>query len=254
MSDRQPVTGRTRDLVISLQKLILVLSRFWVFIAIVAAMVILAMAFLAPAFMASGQPEAGQAIYRFLAPHNHQLPQRSYFLFGQAGGIQTYSLDQVLAWGGDANNLQAFVGNAEIGFKTALNHRMVAIFAGLCLGGLIWQLAGERPRLRFVPFLLTVLPIVIDGLSHANSETSGRSYRQTNDWAHFLTGGLFPGSFYEGTIIGTLNWLLRTGTGFIFGLGLAWFLFTYLSNRFSAIRRELVTKLRKAGAIKRVGE
>jgi hypothetical protein len=39
-------------------------------------------------------------------------------------------------------------------------------------------------------------------------------------------------------------------TGFIFGLGLAWFLFTYLDNRFKVIRRELEPKLRRIGAIR----
>jgi len=250
MTEQKTISSKTRALVIWLQKSILVLTRFWYFVAIMAAIIILALAFLAPAFMAAGQPETGQAIYRLLAPHNHQLPQRSYFLFGQAGGIHTYSLDQILAWGGQADNLQAFLGNPEIGFKTALNHRMLAIFTALCLGGLLWQLAGERPRLRFVPFLLTVLPILIDGLSHINSETSGRGFRQTNDWAIIISGGIFPDSFYQETTLGSLNWLLRTLTGLLFGLGLAWFLFTYLSNRFAAIRQELEPKLRRIGAIK----
>ena len=97
MTEQRQVTGHTRDLIILLQKLILILARFWSFIALMAAIAILALGFLAPAFMASGQPETGQAIYRFLAPHNHQLPQRSYFLFGQVGRLQTYSLDQILA-------------------------------------------------------------------------------------------------------------------------------------------------------------
>ena len=250
MTERTVVTGRKRQLVIFLQKLILVLATYWYFVAIMSAVVILALAFLAPAFMSTGQIETGQAIYRLLAPHDHQLPQRSYFLFGEDGGIHTYSLAQILAWGADENNLRAFVGNAKIGYKTGLNHRMIAIFTGLCIGGLIWQLAGERPRLRFIPFLLLALPLLLDGLSHMSSESSGAGFRQTNLWAVRLTGGVFSATFYQGTTVGSLNWLLRTATGLLFGLGLAWYLFTYLSHRFAAIRRELEPKLRRIGALK----
>jgi uncharacterized membrane protein len=249
MTNQPPLTGFKRDVVIFLQKLILVLARAWYFVALMAAVTFLALAFLAPAFMASDQPGAGRTIYALLAPHNHQLPQRSYFVFGVTGGIQTYSLAQLLAFGAEADNPEAFLGNADIGYKTGLNHRMVAIFSGLCLGGLIWGLAGGRPRLRLIPFLLMTLPLFIDGLSHMSSD-GGAGFREENEWAVIITGGLFPASFYAGTIIGTLDWLLRTATGLLFGLGLAWFLFTYLSNRFAAIRRELEPKLRRAGAIK----
>ncbi len=250
MAEQKVVTGRTRDLVIFLQKLILILARYWYFPAMMAIVSILALAFLAPAFMSTGQTETGLAIYRFLAPHDHQLPQRSYFLFGQAGGIQTYSLEQIIAWGADPNNLRTFVGNPKIGFKMGLNQRMIAIFMALCLGGLIWQLAGQRPKLRPIPFLLMTLPLLLDGFSHLSSETIGDGLRQTNDWAVVLTGGIFPDTFYQGTTMGSLNWLLRTVTGVLFGLGLAWFLFTYLSHRFAAVRLELEPKLRKVGAIK----
>ena len=250
MSEYKVVTGRARDVIILLQKLILILARFWYFPALMAAVTILALAFLAPAFMSAGQRQTGQAIYRLLAPHDHQLPQRSYFLFSEAGGVQTYSLEQILAWGADPDNLRAFIVNPDIGFKTGLNHRMVAIFTTLSLGGLIWGLAGERPRLRFIPFLLMTMPLLLDGFSHINSEIDDNGFRQTNAWAVALTGGLFPETFYTGTTIGSLNWLLRTISGALFGLGLAWFLFTYLSNRFAAIRYELEPRLRKIGAIK----
>jgi uncharacterized membrane protein len=194
--------------------------------------------------------QAGQTIYRFLAPHNHQLPQRSYFLFGQNSLVQTYSREQVLQLGADPYNLQGFIGNPEIGYKTALNQRMIAIFTGIFIGGLIWAIAGQRPQLSFIWFLPFALPLIFDGLSHLVSENSSEGFRQSNAWAAALTGGGFPASFYVGTTVGTLNWLLRTVTGLLFGLGLAWFLFSYLARRFLAVRLKLEPKLKKAGAIK----
>jgi hypothetical protein len=238
--ESQPtITGPTRSLVITLQKAILFLARYWFLIANLLALTILALGFLAPMFMSMGWPEAGQAVYRFLAPHNHQLPHRSYFLFGQYGPIVTYSLEELLGFGADPQNLQAFIGNPKIGFKTALNHRMIAIFVAILLGGLGWGLAGERPRLGLVGLLLFSLPLLIDGFSHMISERNGLAFRATNEWAVWLTGGLFSTQFYQGTTIGTLDWWLRTLTGLLFGLGLIWFLYSYLSGRFMTIRTRL---------------
>jgi uncharacterized membrane protein len=249
-SNRSAVTGRTRNVVIFLQKTILLLARHWFVLANLLAGIILGAGFLAPALMAAEQPEAGQSVYRFLASHNHQLPQRSYFLFGQAGGIRTYSTEQLIAWGADPYNMQAFLGNPDIGFKMALNHRMTAIFIAILLGGLGWGLAHGRPRLSFVWLLLMALPLLLDGYSHMMSENSGEGFRAGNDWAVRLTGDIFPAEFYTGNTIGSLNWWLRTLTGLIFGLGLVWFLYTYFDNRFLAMRARLEPRLRRIGAIK----
>ncbi len=242
--------GSLRTFVIFLQKTILTLARHWFLVANVISGTILALGFLAPAFMSAGLTDTGQPFYNFLAPHNHQLPQRSYFLFSQAGGIQTYSLEQIIAAGADPENLQAFVGNPELGFKMALNHRMVAILMAIFLGGLGWGLAKGRPRLSLIWFILLMLPLLVDGFSHMRSESSGLGFRETNAWAIRLTGGAFTDEFYEGSTIGSLNWWLRTVTGALFGLGFVWFLFTYFLVRFRAIRAQLEPKLRRIGAIK----
>jgi len=244
------VTGWRRDVVIFIQKSILYLTRYWFLVANLLAATILALGFLAPALMAARQPEAGQAIYRFLATQNHQLPQRCYFLFGEAGGIQTYSAEQIVGFGANPRDIEAFIGNPEVGFKTALNHRMVAIFVAIFLGGLAWGFTGRRPQISFIWLLVMALPMLVDGLSNMISDNGDVPFRQTNDWAVTLTGGAFPASFYVGTTIGTLNWLLRTVTGFIFGLGLVWFLYSYLWRRFVPIRARLEPKLKKAGVIK----
>ncbi|MEM7034014.1 MAG: DUF2085 domain-containing protein, partial [Chloroflexota bacterium] len=191
------------------------------------------------------------AIYRFLAWNDHQLPQRSYFLFGHDGGIHSYSLKQIILWGGEPDNLRAFVGNPEIGFKMGLNHRMTAIFVAMTIGSFIWLATNGKPTVRFIPLLMMTLPLFLDAFSHANSEISD-GFRETNAWAAFLTANSFPDTFYQGTTIGTLNWLLRTITGFIFGLGLSWFLFGYLSRRFKQIRQDLEPRLVRAGIVKEV--
>lgn len=221
-----------------LQKLVYALARYWYFLFMAAAVLFLMLGFLAPALLAEGYDEAGTAVYRFLAPHNHQLPQRSYFLFGESGFVRSYSLEQVIAFGADPQQLQAFTGNAEIGYKTALNHRMIAIFTGMVIGGLVWGVRRGRPRLSLFAFLLFILPLLVDGFSHMFSEVGG-GFRESNSWLAALTGGMGTAVFYAGTTIGTFNWWLRTLTGLLFGLGLVWFTFPRFADYFAGVRRRL---------------
>jgi len=251
MSERAVVTGRTRELVIALDRLILGLARHWLLVVNTFLGLYIGLAVLAPVLMATGLTGLGRAIYLFFAFQCHQLPQRSYYLFSQAGGIQTYSLDQVLAWGANPNNLRAFVGNPQIGFKMAIAHRLTAIHTALFVGGLLWGWVGRRlPRLSLTGFLFLILPMALDGGSHMLSEITRLGFRESNAWAVWLTGGLFPSSFYVGTTVGTLNWLLRTLTGSLFGLATIWFTFPHLAEGFDDLRRELELKLRKTGAIR----
>jgi len=229
-----------------LNRAVLWLARHWELVANGLFALVLGGAILAPALMSAGLTDAGQAVYRLYAPHDHQLPQRSYFLFSPQGGVRSYSLTQVLAWGGDPRNLRAFVGNPGIGFKTALNHRMLAIFIGLLAGGLLWSSTYLQPRITPFRLALFSFPMFLDALSHMFSEHGPFPFRQGNVWAVWLTGGAFPAEFYTGTTIGTLNWGLRTLTGLLFGLGTVWYLFAYLDRRFAAIRRVLEPRLRKA--------
>jgi hypothetical protein len=91
--------------------------------------------------------------------------------------------------------------------------------------------------------------MALDGGSHMLSEITRLGFRESNAWAVRLTGGLFPPGFNAGTTAGSLNWLLRTVTGTLFGLATIWFVFPYLADGFDGIRRELEPKLRRIGAI-----
>jgi uncharacterized membrane protein len=253
MGERVVVTGRARDLVIVVDRLILALARHWLLVVNVFLGLYIGLAVLAPVLMATGFAGPGRAIYRFFSFQCHQLPQRSYYLFGPAGGIQTYSLDQVVAWGADSSNvftLRAFTGSPEAGFKMAIAHRLTAIHTAMFVGGLLWALIGRRlPRLSALAFVLLILPMALDGGSHMLSEVTRLGFRESNAWAVWLTGGVFPSSFYVGTTVGSLNWLLRTLTGTLFGLATIWFVYPYLADGFGDIRRELEPKLRRIGTI-----
>ncbi|MGC8879125.1 MAG: DUF2085 domain-containing protein [Anaerolineae bacterium] len=227
---RQLAMERNRSIVADRERLALRLSRYWQLLIIVLPGFWLGLAVLAPWLMAIGLEVPARIIYRFYSLQCHQLPQRSYFLFGQAGGIQTYSLDQILAWGADINHLRAFLGNPKVGYKVAFDMRLTALYSALFVGSLLWTVFGRwLPRLKPIIYLLLILPMALDGGSHLLSEITGLGFRETNTWAIWLTGSHFSPDFYTGTTIGTLNWMLRTATGALFGLATAWFVFSHFS-------------------------
>ncbi len=248
-SEPSPQNGRKRSTAIFLQKLIYYLSKYWYGFAMLVSFTFLLLGILAPALMVDNDEQNAQSIYRFLALNNHQLPERSYFLFGTDGAIKTYSLAELREFGMTMRDRNSFVGNETIGYKTGLNHRMIAIFMGMFIGGLAWGVSRGRLRIGLFIFLLLLLPILLDGFSHMISE-SGSRFRDNNNWARFLTVNSFPDAFYSSTKAGSLNWWLRTITGTLFGLGITWFLFTRFDDYFKTIRQKLGSRLRKIGAIK----
>lgn len=184
----------------------------------------------APTLMATGLEWPGRALYALYGLTCHQLPQRSYFLFGP-GFLQTYSWDQLLAAGMDPLRPRQFVGTPEMGYKLGLAHRNTAIYGSLFVGsfvfGLITRLRGRRrlhiPRWALLaPWLFAVLLMALDGGSHLVSELSGWDFRADNGWLQLLTGGALPAHVYVGDGIGSFNWLMRTVTGALVGLTSAW--------------------------------
>ena len=55
----------------------------------------------------------------------------------------------------------------------------------------------------------------------------------------------------SGTGIGSLNWLLRTLTGALFGLASVWLAYPLLETGLADIRRQVATRLSRAGVIGR---
>ncbi|NIO71581.1 MAG: DUF2085 domain-containing protein [Anaerolineae bacterium] len=241
------VTGRTSGLVIGIDKLILTFGRHWLLVVNVMAGLFIGLTVAAPLLMVLGLEGPAWVLYRFYALNCHQLPQRSYFLFGP-DGVDTYPLEQILAWGGDPGYLRGFVGNAEVGFKMAMAHRNTAIYTAVFLAGLAYALL--RDRLRALPwkwYLILIAPMFFDGVSHVVSEVAGLGFRDTNAWATWLTGGVFGPAFYAGAGIGSLNWLLRTLTGALFGLASVWLAYPLLEAGLADIRQQLEGKLARVG-------
>jgi uncharacterized membrane protein len=190
--------------------------------------------------MKMGWVSLAKPIYWLYSFQCHQLPQRSFFLFGS----QTmYSLPEVQEiWQNTSNPLilRQFIGSPELGFKVAWSDRMISAYSSILVGGVLWYFT--RQRLRYFPIwavALLAFPMVIDGASHMVSDLAGigEGFRYTNEWLAPLTQYRLPVSFYQGTTIGSFNSWMRLITGTLFGIGAGWFVFSSLGAALSRPRR-----------------
>lgn len=211
------------------------LSRHWMLLFSLIYGLFVGLPFLAPAFMEIGWESVGRTIYLGYTFLCHQLPQRSFFLFGPQA---MYDLPTIQAiWENTTNPLvlRQFIGNAEMGWKVAWSDRMVSMYTSVLIFAWIWY--PLRKRLKPLPwwgFLLLALPITVDGSTHFLSDLAGFSqgFRYTNTWLAELTNHFFPPSFYLGNNMGSFNSWMRLVTGVLFGVGAVWFGFPYLQGSF----------------------
>jgi uncharacterized membrane protein len=195
---------------------------FWVFLP-----------YLAPVFMHIGWTEAGKTIYFIYAFFCHQLPERSFFWFGEK---LMYSLGEIQsAWQNTSNPmiLRQFIGNQSLGWKVAWSDRMISFYTSVWLFAVIWYPFRRSIKpISWWGFTLLLLPIVVDGATHAISDFAGigQGFRDTNTWLTVLTNNSLSATFYSGDALGSFNSLMRFITGLLAGLGIVWFAFPYIAQ------------------------
>lgn len=245
----QPAGSGTRLLLRAAQALAVGMARHWLLMVNLFVVLYLGGAYLTPFLMNAGFERPARLLYTVYGFTCHQLPQRSYFFGGENGVFfGSYSREELVAQGADPTNdltMRRFIGNPQIGYKAAIAHRLSGLYTGALAAGLLFALVRRRWRVRPMPLwalALFVIPMAVDGTSHLINDVTGWGFRDTNAWAVALTGGIFPPDFYVGTTVGTLNWLLRTVTGFLFGFGMIWFVCPYLELGFQDVLDEVEHK------------
>ncbi len=252
------VTGRTRDVVIFIDRLILGLSRRWLPITSLVLGLWVLLPWLAPVLMAAGLEGGAGLIYTFYGAQCHQLPQRSYFLFGPR--LMYPMADINAAWPYTQHfQLRQFVGTPEMGYKVAWSDRMVSLYTPLFIGALLFALARWRSGIRapvgvgstiWRPlsvrwWLLALVPILVDGITHMISDVIHLVYgfRDSNVWLARLTGEVFAPTFYAGDAIGSFNWWMRLFTGLLAGFATVWLVYPHLSGAFAKMQEALEIRL-----------
>lgn len=227
------------------------LMRRWLGVALLVLAIYSLLPFAAPVAMRLGWTTVGSAIYDVYSTQCHQMAQRSLFLFGPQA---MYNLDELpLAYSGSPRDLlllRAFRGSEAIGWKVAWSDRMVYMYGGLLVVGVVYRVRfGKRPpdpmRLRWV-FLL-MLPLALDGITHFVSDQSGLAsgFRYDNGWLAQATGFMLPDEFYRGDAIGSFNSLVRMISGFWFAVGLGGLILPLIDHNMRRSAYSLGIKLGK---------
>jgi uncharacterized membrane protein len=185
------------------------ISKHWLLVVNISVGSLIVLPVLAPILMHLGLTGIGNFIYVVFKPACHQLPERSFFLFGPQ---PIYTYNQLSAVLGGAVP-QRYIGSPELGYKIAVCERDVAIYGSMLLAGLLFGLYRKLKTLPLKFFGLLILPMLIDGF-----------------------GQLF--GFWSST------WQSRVITGGLFGIACIWLAYPYLQQGMQDIYNETLSLLR----------
>lgn len=210
-------------------------NKYWLLLFSAGYLSFIGLPFLAPVFMQMEFTKLGEIIYSIYQFFCHQLPQRSFFLFGDKF---MYSLTEVQnAWQATNNPmiLRQFIGNQQMGWKVAWSDRMVSMYTSILISAWIWYpLRKKIKNFPFWGFAFLLLPMAIDGTTHMISDFSGigQGFRDSNLWLAQLTNFEFPAAFYAGDALGSFNSWMRLISGMTFGIGVVFYGYPYLAEIF----------------------
>jgi uncharacterized membrane protein len=107
-------------------------------------------------------------IYTIYRPLCHQLPQRSFFLFGLQWTYTAAELTELVGTHiGLGTATRAFVGNEVVGYKVGLCQRDVSIYGAILLFGLVFVALRRHWKIRPLPWWayvgLGIVPMLLDG-------------------------------------------------------------------------------------------
>lgn len=249
MSANVDTTRRKRTFVVAANRIVYWVDCHWLLIISLILGLYVGLPWLAPIFMKLGWANMGENLYLIYSTQCHQLPERSYFLFGPKA---SYSLAEIQAAWQVTNNpliLRQFVGDPQMGWKVAWSDRMISMYTSIFLFGIFyWPL---RKRLKPLPLwglIFLTLPMVVDGGTHLISDLAGigQGFRDDNTWLAMLTNSVFPRAFYAGDELGSFNSWARLITGTLFGLGIVWLAYPHIENAFANMAQRIEEKFRRA--------
>lgn len=189
-SGSEPAEGRIQAAVARrVDGVVIWIARHWLALFNSLVALYLLLPFLAPVLANAGLTTPASLLYSTYSAACHQLPERSYFLFGER---PFYSLSALEASGLEEGQgffqRRAFRGNDVTGYKIAVCQRDVAIYGSVVLAGLLFGLLRGRIRaLSLKAYLLFLIPMALDGLSQLFG------LRESSWWLRTVTGALFGG-------------------------------------------------------------
>lgn len=252
MSAPTDLSTNGRSLATILNKAANRFCRHWLLVITLLLLIFTGLPWLAPVFMALGWSRAGEAIYLIYSTQCHQLPQRSFFLFGDSVMLPLSTIQSVWTTSDNPLVLRQFTGNTEVGWKVAWSDRMVYMYTALLVAGLaFWPLRKRLKPLPWQGLLLFLLPMAVDGFTHVISDMMGsvlEGFRYSNGWLATMTGNVFPATFYAGDALWSFNSWMRLLSGVLFGIGVVWFTYPRLHASFNETANQIATKFQHTEA------
>lgn len=227
-AERRRAARRKAQPLSTSDRLVVWMARRWLFLFNLAAFLYVGLPFLAPVLMRVGAETPAQVIYAMYKPLCHQLPYRSWYLFGER---PAYTYEELAQRVGEEELVpHGLIGDPDLGYKVALCQRDTAIYGSILLVGLAYGLSRRRwPPLPFWAYiLLGVVPIGLDG-----------GVQLLTYILAYLAPG-FPLGLVESTP------LRRTVTGALFGLATVWFVYPRLEEVASDILKEAQRRVEAA--------
>ena len=262
-SSKKPVTGWQRSVVLGLDRIIYRISRRWLLVFNIIVGIYVGLPLLAPILMNAGVTGPARAIYTAYSPFCHQMVTRSFFIGGdqyayprELAGTNLTSFEATVAntpefagvnmadenWGQIFAIARSYLGNEQMGHKTGLCQRDMAIYGFIFLTGIAYAILRRRYNIKPLPVWAFIIigmgPIGLDGFSQLF--------------------GYMSLSFSEGSLLNNLFGLLgvresppliRSLTGAWFGLTLTWLAYPHVNEGMKQTADELEEKLTKAGVL-----
>jgi len=224
--ERRATSGILSRTMLTVDRFAFWFSKHWLFTFNTFFFFYVGLPILAPILMYLGAEWTAKIIYTVYRPLCHQLPQRSFFLFGPQ---LIYSKVELMELGGINIGLdpvtRAFVGNEAIGYKTALCQRDVAIYGLILLFGLLYGLLRRSRKISSLPWWayigVGVMPMLLDG-----------GYQFVSYIAPFFwpNGPITP---HETTPT------MRVITGALFGLATVWLSYPIVQEAMEDMRKSM---------------
>lgn len=248
-------TGSPPDrLTVTIDRIVYWFTRHWLAMFNIAIAFYVGLPLLAPTFMKLGFTGPARVIYTVYSPLCHQMATRSFFLYGdqyaypraiagtdlvpfevymgniaEFAGVPTAPED----WVSFIMPARRFLGNEQMGYKTALCERDMAIYGFVLIGGLVYGLVRKRRKVKPLPiwaFLVFGLgPIALDGFSQLFSQ-----YGVALAPLAGLTQ-IFP--------LRESSPFLRSLTGALFGFTLVWMTYPHIESSMKKTEMDLKEKL-----------
>lgn len=174
---------------------------------------------LAPVFVKAGVELPARLIYWVYSNFCHQLPYRSWFLFGAQPYYPLHATNSVMMdfinafnYTGELEQSRVIIGNKTNGYKIAICQRDLAMYLGLFFSGLIFTLGGKKWKKisLWIWILLGLIPLGIDGFTQLAG--SREIFAEIIPWRESTP-------------------LLRTLTGSAFGVFTGLYVFPALESR-----------------------